>query len=84
VPYVVQYNTRALAALQALPKRTRDFVMMAIEELMVNPKPEGSELVHEEGEWFHMWSVGRFVIVYEIHDRRLVVVVVDVVDETNG
>jgi mRNA-degrading endonuclease RelE of RelBE toxin-antitoxin system len=78
VPYSIGYDGRAIATLQALPKRTRDFVMLAIEELMIDPEPEGSELVEEDGEWIHVWGVGRFLIYYEIYERRLVVMVVSV------
>lgn len=80
--YVIEYRAKAYTALRALPKHARQLVMTMIEGLMVDPRPEGSELVEDEGERFYLWTIDGgsepFLVAYEIHDRRLVIVVLSV------
>lgn len=76
--YAVTILRRAAKALGTLPARDFERVRDAIRELGETPRPVGcKKLVGRDG-----WRirVGRYRVVYEVQDRALVVLVLDVGD----
>ena len=78
--YVVDTEPPAWDALMALPERTQDRVLSAIESLEREPRPSNSKAL--KGQLRGLWRirVGDYRVVYAIENHRLVVVVVKVGD----
>lgn len=75
--YAVQVAPAAARQLRKLDVPARRRVQAAIELLSVNPRPPGAkQLVGGEGEW--RVRTGEYRVVYEIHDRLVLVLVVAV------
>ena len=76
--YTVTIRRRAVEALSTLPVHDFERVRDAIRALGVTPRPSGcKKLVGREG-WRIL--VGRYRVIYEVADRDLVVLVLDVGD----
>ena len=73
----VEIARRALKSIQALPKKEQQRVRATIELLSVNPRPPRCVPLTGES-WAHRVRVGDYRIVYEVHDRRLLILVVRV------
>jgi mRNA interferase RelE/StbE len=73
--YQIEIKSSALKELQALPLPLRDRVSRHIDELTEQPRPTGSKKLAGT---LRAWRirVGMYRIVYEIHDHRLVVLIV--------
>jgi len=75
--YQVEVAPAALRQLRKLDRTTQLRIQAAIELLAANPRPPGAKkLVGGDGEW--RVRLGDYRIIYEIHDRRLLVLVVSV------
>lgn len=75
--YAVEVAPAAVRQLRKLDVSARRWVQAAIELLAENPRPpKARKLVGGGGEW--RVRTGGYRIVYEIHDGRLVVLVVAV------
>jgi mRNA interferase RelE/StbE len=75
VTYRIDFAPTAVRQLRKLDPSARRRVQAAIELLSTDPRPaEAKKLVGGEGEW--RVRTGDYRIVYEIHDSRLVVLVV--------
>jgi len=75
--YRIEVDRAAVKALAGFDTRIRTKLSAAIDALADDPHPAGSiKLAGGSGEW-HI-RVGDYRIVYEIHDSRLVVLVVRV------
>ncbi|MDJ0355723.1 type II toxin-antitoxin system RelE/ParE family toxin [Paenarthrobacter sp. PH39-S1] len=75
--YAVQIAPAAARQLRKLPPESRRRIQAAIELLAVTPRPPGTKkLAGNTGDW--RIRTGDYRIVYEIHDDRLVVLVVAV------
>jgi mRNA interferase RelE/StbE len=75
--YRVEIARRALTSIQALPKKEQQRVRAAIDLLADTPRPPGCVALTGESPSYRV-RVGDCRIVYEIHDRRLLVQVVRV------
>jgi mRNA interferase RelE/StbE len=75
--YRVEIARRALKAIQALPKKEQQRVRAAIELLADSPRPPGCVALKGESSAYRV-RVGDYRIVYEVHDRRLLIQVVRV------
>lgn len=75
--YRVEIARRAVKSIQALPKKEQQRVRAAIELLADNPRPPGCVALKGESAAFRV-RVGDYRVVYEIHERRLLVQVVRV------
>jgi mRNA interferase RelE/StbE len=72
--YTVELLPAAVRQLRRLPAATRARIVARLAELETNPRPPGAvKLANEE-----LWRirVGDYRIIYEIHDDRLLVLVV--------
>lgn len=75
--YTVQIAPAAERQLAKLDRPIRARLAEAIDKLAANPRPAGvKKLVGEENAW--RIRVGDYRIVYEIHDRRLVVLIIGI------
>ena len=75
--YRIEVSPAALRQLRKLDPASRARVQAAIELLADSPRPPGAKkLVGGDGEW--RVRTGDFRIVYEIHDDRLLVLVIAV------
>ena len=75
--YRIEIKKSALKFLRRLDRPTIDKIKKAIDKLAEDPRPFGyKKLVDEEG--LYRIRVGNYRIIYEIHDRVLVIVVLHV------
>ena len=75
--YRVEIARRALKSIQALPKKEQQRVRAAIELLADTPRPPGCVALKGETSAYRV-RVGDYRVVYEIHDRHLLIQVVRV------
>jgi mRNA interferase RelE/StbE len=75
--YRIDIDRGAVKELAGLDKPIRARLIAAIDELAQNPRPAGcTKLVGTANDW--RIRVGDYRIIYEIHDTRLIVLVVRV------
>lgn len=75
--YEVEVARRAVKSLARLPRREQQRVRAAIDLLADEPRPPGCVALKGEDRAYSV-RVGDYRIVYEVHDDRLVVLVVRV------
>ena len=75
--YTVSIKRSAQKALIRLPENDYQRVFAAIEALANDPRPEGSKKLKGRDGW--RLRIGNYRVIYEINDRALTVLVVDVV-----
>jgi mRNA interferase RelE/StbE len=75
--YRVEIARRAVKSIQALPKKEQQRVRAAIELLADTPRPPGCVALQGETSAYRV-RVGGYRVVYEIHDRHLLIQVVRV------
>ena len=76
-PYRVEVARRAVKAITALPRTEQRRVQAAIDLLAQTPRPPGCVAMAGEKSSYRV-RVGDYRIVYEVHDRVLLVQVVRV------
>jgi len=64
----------------ALPKKIRQDIADAIEELEENPRPHGYEKLKAKKTPTYRIRVGSYRVIYEINDRVLTVIVLQIGD----
>lgn len=73
--YRVEFTTAAARQVNKLPRRVRDRVLDAIEDLAEDPRPHGSKkLVGEKTAW--RIRLGDYRVIYDVHDEVLTITVV--------
>ena len=75
--YTVSFNAHAGRAFRKLPKNIQERLKPAIDGLEDNPHPFGSEKLSGPEDTYRI-RVGDYRILYELHDKILVVLVVEV------
>jgi mRNA interferase RelE/StbE len=77
--YQVLFNPRARRDLKKLPRAVAERVAIEIDGLAADPRPPGVKKMHGDD---NLWRirVGAYRVVYEIHDGRLIVLIVRVAD----
>jgi len=77
VTYTVQWARKTVKQLDKLDRTAQKKIVLAVTRLADNPRPYGAKsLVNRPGEY--RIHIGDYRVVYEIHDDRLVVLVVAV------
>ena len=76
-------SAAALKDMAALPKKIRQRVADAIEELEENPRPPGHKKLKGKWEGSYRIRVGDYRAIYNIEDRILVVTLVGVDHRSN-
>jgi mRNA interferase RelE/StbE len=75
VSYRVELTSAAARQVKKLPRRARDRVLAAIEDLRDDPRPHGAKkLVGEQTAW--RLRVGDYRVIYDVLDAELIVTVV--------
>ena len=75
--YRIDLAREAAKSLSSLDRTTRALLNVAIEALATDPRPSGTcKLAGGAGEW--SIRVGYYRVVYEIHDGRLLILVIRV------
>jgi len=74
--YAVLIERRAQRALSRIPQQERDRIAATIRRLADEPRPHGVKKLTGREAW--RIRVGDYRILYEIHDDRLVVLVVEI------
>jgi len=73
--HAIEFLASADKALRRLPTTVQRRIVVAVEELGDDPRPPGVvKLADDENLW--RIRVGNYRVVYEIHDKRLLVLVV--------
>ena len=73
--YRVEFTTAAAREIQKLPRRVRDRLLDAIEDLGDDPRPHGAKkLVGEKTAW--RIRVGDYRVIYDVFDDVLTVTIV--------
>lgn len=73
--YTVEFTASADKALRRLPTATQRRIVVAAESLADDPRPAGCvKLADDDNAW--RLRVGDYRVVYEVHDKRVLVLVV--------
>ena len=75
--YRIEFSHRAAKAYRGFPEDVRRRIQPKIDELGENPRPHGARKIEGE-ETAYRVRVGDYRIVYEVQDRALTVVVMNV------
>jgi mRNA interferase RelE/StbE len=75
VSYRVEFTSAAARQVKKLPRRARDRMLDAIEDLRDDPRPHGAKkLVGEQTAW--RLRIGDYRVIYDVLDAELIVTVV--------
>ena len=77
MPYRIEFSPRADRDIDALPREAQTRVRTRIDALALNPRPAGVEKLAGETGTYRV-RVGTYRILYEIHDRFLLVVLLKI------
>jgi len=77
VAYSVEFSTAAARELRKLPRQVQASINPAIDALADNPRPHGVEKISGEENAYRI-RIGDYRVLYEIYDRRLVVIIIRV------
>ena len=72
--YRIEFSHRAAKAYRVLPEDMRRRIEPKIDALAENPRPHGERKIEGQETAFRL-RVGDYRIVYEVHDRALIVMV---------
>lgn len=79
MPYQIEFAPSAARQFRRLPGNIKARVAAKVDSLATNPRPHGVEKLEGRNGLYRV-RVGDFRIVYEIRDRKLVVLVVRIAD----
>lgn len=74
--YRLLIKPSAVKELETLPKQDRRRLVTRLERLSSNPRPPGSERL--SGNDLHRIRQGNYRVLYSVHDRELIVLVIKV------
>lgn len=77
MPFRVEFSPRADRDFDSLPQEAKKRVQIRIDALADNPRPVGVEKLAGEAGTYRV-RVGTYRILYEIHDRVLLVVLLKI------
>ena len=75
--YMVELSNRAKRDLAALSADLQTRIVTALRKLEENPRPSGVEKLKGEENAYRL-RVGDYRILYEVHDKRLLVLIVKI------
>jgi mRNA interferase RelE/StbE len=78
--YKIEYNKRVVKELEHLPKREQLLLIEKIEELKKDPRPHGVKTLKGEYAGYLRIRVGNYRVIYEIIDKKLVILVLKIAD----
>ena len=74
MPYEIQFKTSAWKAFSKLKGEARGRVTEAIMGLAENPRPQNARKLSGKGDFYRV-RVGDYRVIYEIHEKALVVLI---------
>lgn len=74
--YETEVKPSAQRALRLLPAPVRAKLAAAIDALADDPRPSGCKKLAGAGDRYRIRAAGAYRIVYEVHDDKLVIVVI--------
>ncbi|RJP35544.1 MAG: type II toxin-antitoxin system RelE/ParE family toxin [Candidatus Omnitrophota bacterium] len=82
MPYQISILPSARRSLSRLDQKTREWISQKIDSLVYDPRPSGVKKLKGN---HNLWCVraGNYRIVYSIHDKALIVYVIDIDDRKN-
>lgn len=78
--YTIEFIPSALRQFKKFSPSVQTQVQHAIDSLAENPRPHGYKKLHGKLKEFYRIDTGNYRVVYEIHDKVLVVIVVKLGD----
>ena len=78
--YKIEYDRRVVKDIERLSKRDKQAIIEKIEELAKEPRPFGVKPLKGEYAGYHRVRVGNYRIVYEIMDKKLVILILKIAD----
>jgi len=81
--YNIEWKSSAAKELKKLPKPIISKVLLAVEALASEPRPNGVRKLTDTDKTYRV-RVGEYRVVYNIFDRRLVIEVIRVRDRKNA
>ncbi len=75
--YRVEIDSHARRTFRRLPQQTRDRILRGLQMLRDNPRPHGVVKLTDRRDAYRI-RVGDYRVVYEIHDRVLLVLVIEI------
>jgi len=81
--YFVEISNHARKQIKRAPKTEKKKILDKIYSLSSDPRPFGYKKLNYYTEYFRV-RVGNYRIIYQIHDSRLLVVVVEVTDRRDA
>jgi mRNA interferase RelE/StbE len=81
--YTIQYSRPASKELEALSAEVSDRIVAAINALQENPRPQGSKKLTGSKDKYRI-RVGRYRVIYEIHEKEIVVLIVRISDRKDA
>jgi mRNA interferase RelE/StbE len=76
--YAIEYVPTAWKELTKLPANTQRRLLEAIEGLKTQPYPPGVKHLHGELRGLYRIRVGAFRVIYEVHQGRMLILIVEV------
>jgi mRNA interferase RelE/StbE len=74
--YTISIKRPAQKSLAGIPETEQNKIIAAISQLASNPRPSGVKKLSGRDGW--RIRIGDYRVIYEIHDRELIVLVVDI------
>jgi mRNA interferase RelE/StbE len=71
--YQIIIRKKAVKELEALPKKTNENIVQAIDSLTENPRPNGCKKLKGEEETLWRIRVGNYRIIYSIEDSIIII-----------
>ena len=81
--YTVQISAPARKQIKRMPKLEKKKILDKIDSLSDDPRPFGYKKLTYYNEYFRV-RVGNYRIIYTIHDKQLLVVIVEVPDRRDA
>lgn len=78
--YVIEFLPAARKQFEKLTPKARQQVAAMIDRLSDNPRPHGCKALHGPLKGYLRIDSGNYRVIYEIHDKRLMVIVVKIGD----
>jgi mRNA interferase RelE/StbE len=75
--YTLEFRPAALRQLRKLDRQAARRIKAAAEALCTDPRPHGAKALPGQRGWLRV-RVGDYRLIYEVHDRELVVLVIQV------
>lgn len=76
--YQIEFSRRAEKELKQLPRQDQKRISDKIDALSQEPRPLGVEKLQGRGEDAYRIRVGMYRVLYEVHDRELIILVIKI------